>query len=179
MTKLSKEISGIRDGLKKPVALIGMMGAGKSYLGRALADSLSMDFIDSDSVIEERAGITTSEIFEHYGEDKFRDFEFKVIEDISAGKPLVLSTGGGAPTHEPTFEVLLDQCVVIWLNAELDLMWSRVEHSKSRPKTLRTLWKSCWLREHHFTGKHISRSISHSKMQDAQRRCSQKHCMNT
>ena len=133
MTKLSKEISGIRDGLKKPVALIGMMGAGKSYLGRALADSLSMDFIDSDSVIEQRAGITTSEIFEHYGEDKFRDFEFKVIEDISAGKPLVLSTGGGAPTHEPTFKVLLDQCIVIWLNAELDLMWSRVEHSKNRP----------------------------------------------
>lgn len=133
MTKLDKEISGIRGGLRKPVALIGMMGAGKSFLGHALADSLSMEFADSDSVIEARGGLSASEIFEHYGEAKFRNFEYRVIDELSARNPLILSTGGGAPTHKPTFDLLLDRCIVIWLNADLNLMWSRVKQSRTRP----------------------------------------------
>lgn len=133
MPTLKTEIESLKDSLNKPVALIGMMGAGKSFLGRALAEALSLDFVDSDSVIEERGGLSASEIFEHYGEAKFREFEFKVLDEISANGPLVISTGGGAPTHKETFDTLLDRCVVIWLNADLELMWSRVQQSKTRP----------------------------------------------
>lgn len=133
MPPLKTEIKEINDHLDKPVALIGMMGSGKSFLGRAIADRLSMNFVDSDSVIEQRGGISASEIFEHYGEAKFREFEFKVLDEISAKGPLILSTGGGAPTHDVTFKALLDRCIVIWLNADLELMWSRVQQSKTRP----------------------------------------------
>ncbi len=133
MVALKTQIQTVKENLNKPIAMIGMMGAGKSFLGNAVAGMLKLDFQDSDAVIEERAGISASEIFEHYGEEKFREFEFKVIDELCKEKPLVLSTGGGAPTHEATFTALLDRCVVVWLDADLDLMWSRVEQSKTRP----------------------------------------------
>lgn len=128
-----ENIESVKSLLNQPIALIGMMGAGKSFLGKALANSLSLDFVDSDELIETRAGITTSEIFEHYGEEKFRDTERRVIEEVCQRGVVVLSTGGGAPTNAQTWETLKSQYLCVWLNADLELMWSRVSKSQTRP----------------------------------------------
>ncbi len=174
MSKLKNEIKDIKTKLDRPVALIGMMGAGKSFLGRALANSLSVEFADSDSVIEGRAGITASEIFDHYGEEKFRDFEFKVIDELTGKGPLILSTGGGAPTHAATMDILLERCIVIWLNAELDLMWSRVEQSKTRPllqteNPKETLAKLLEKRKELYAKAHTSLDISFKNADKAEK----------
>lgn len=110
------------------------MGAGKTTVGIYLARTLAVDFVDSDRVIEEQAGITIPEIFKRDGEEFFRKVEARTIIDIlSQNKPLVLATGGGAFMNAETRAAIKQYSISVWLNAKLDTLVERVEHSNNRP----------------------------------------------
>jgi shikimate kinase len=120
-------------GLKRTVALVGMMGAGKSSVGRRLADRLGVIFYDADAEIETAAGCTINDIFERYGERAFRDGERKVIQRLLHEPPHVLATGGGALLDAATRATLAEQAVTVWLRAPLDVLLSRVGRRDTRP----------------------------------------------
>ena len=113
--------------------MVGMMGSGKTAIGRALAARLNTDFLDSDAEIETAAAATISEIFERDGESFFRDREFEVIGRLLTGKPCILSTGGGAFLSERNRKQIHDKGVSVWLDADEDLLWDRVKHKDTRP----------------------------------------------
>lgn len=119
--------------LRKPVVLVGMMGAGKTAVGRALADILNVPFLDSDHEIERAATSTISEIFTRDGEPFFRDREAEVIERLLQGPPVILSTGGGAWMQPRNRDAIGRYGVSVWLDADLPLLWSRVQHKDTRP----------------------------------------------
>jgi shikimate kinase len=119
--------------LKKTVVLVGMMGAGKTAVGSCLARLLGTDFIDSDDEIERAARLTIPEIFARDGEEFFRDKETQVIARLLEGVPSVLSTGGGAFLSGETRAAVARRGVSVWLDADVDLLWSRVRHRKTRP----------------------------------------------
>ena len=119
--------------LSYTVALIGLMGAGKTTLGKHLAKSLSTNFVDSDEAIVKRAGISVREIFELSGEEKFRDIEHRVIEEILRLPPMILSTGGGAFVPANTRKILKGSAFTIWLRAKPETLISRMENLKNRP----------------------------------------------
>ena len=120
--------------LKKPVTLIGLMGAGKTTVGLYLASKLDVDFVDSDREIEAQAGVSIAEIFARDGEAFFRKVEAKTIAEILAwGKPLVLATGGGAYLNEETRKGIGEKSVSVWLRAEIETLLERVEHNALRP----------------------------------------------
>lgn len=127
--------TGAHDGpvLLKTVVLVGMMGAGKTAVGRTLAAQLGVPFRDSDHEIERAADRTIAEIFARDGEAFFRDKESQVIGRLLDGPPSVLSTGGGAFLAERNRAMISDRGVSVWLDADLDLLWSRVRHKDSRP----------------------------------------------
>lgn len=131
--KMGKTVPKDRLILRKPLVLIGMMGAGKSAVGRALAERLGVEIRDSDAEIEASARLSIAEIFERYGEPFFREKEAAVIARLLEGPPCVLSTGGGAWLSESTRALLLPRAAVVWLEADLDLLWSRVRHKSTRP----------------------------------------------
>ena len=118
----------------RSVVLVGMMGAGKSAVGKRLAMRLGLDFRDADTEIEEAAQKTISEIFASEGECFFRDKERRVIARLlDCGKPIVLATGGGAYMNEET-RILISRCgISIWLKAELDVLMRRVRRKPTRP----------------------------------------------
>jgi len=119
--------------LRKTVVLVGMMGAGKTAVGRALAARLGVPFLDSDSEIETAAAMSIAEIFERDGEAFFRARESQVIERLLETQRGILSTGGGAFLSERNRETISQKGVAVWLNADLDLLWSRVKHKNTRP----------------------------------------------
>jgi len=119
--------------LRKTVVLVGMMGAGKTAVGNALARALSLPFLDSDEEIERAANRSVAEIFARDGESFFRDKESQVIRRLLAGKPCVLSTGGGAFLAEANRKAIAEKGVSVWLKADLELLWQRVRHKPSRP----------------------------------------------
>jgi shikimate kinase len=119
--------------LKKTVVLVGMMGAGKTAVGKALAARLHAPFIDSDAEIEKAANRTIPEIFERDGEPFFRLKERQVISRLLEHERGVLSTGGGAYMAVENREIISQKGVAVWLNADLDLLWNRVKHKDSRP----------------------------------------------
>lgn len=119
--------------VKKTVALVGMMGAGKTAVGRALAQHLGVPFIDSDHEIEEAAQMKIAEIFARDGEPFFRDREAEVISRLLDSAPSVLSTGGGAFLAARNREAIHARGVSVWLDADLDLLWERVRHKSTRP----------------------------------------------
>jgi shikimate kinase len=119
--------------LKKTVVLVGMMGAGKTAVGKALATALNVPFLDSDAEIEKAANLTIPEIFDRDGEAFFRLKERQVIARLLATERGVLSTGGGAYMSAENRAVISQQGVAVWLNADLDLLWSRVKHKDTRP----------------------------------------------
>ena len=119
--------------LTRSVVLVGMMGSGKTAIGRALAAQLGVEIRDSDAEIVTSAQLSIAEIFEKYGEAFFRDKEGKVIERLLSGPPCILSTGGGA-WMSPDNRAMLDaQACVVWLQADLELLWARVRHKTHRP----------------------------------------------
>jgi len=109
------------------------MGAGKSTVGRRLADRLDMDFVDADDEIVKAAGLPIAEIFSKYGEQYFREGEERVIERLLNGPPCVLSTGGGAFMSTKTRKVIKTKAISIWLNADLETLWGRVAGRPGRP----------------------------------------------
>lgn len=119
--------------LAKSVVLIGMMGAGKTAIGRALSATLGVPMCDSDTEIVQSAQLTIAEIFERYGEPFFREKEGQVIARLLDGPPCILSTGGGAWLSASNREMLLTRASVVWLEADLPLLWSRVKHKTHRP----------------------------------------------
>lgn len=135
--------------LVKTVVLVGMMGAGKTAVGTALARQLGVDFRDSDEEIVRAANRTIAEIFERDGEPFFRARETEVIARLLRGTPCVLSTGGGAFLAEANRTLIHDVGVSVWLKADLELLWQRVRHKTTRPllrtanprETLRELYE--------------------------------------
>lgn len=122
---------GVR--LKKTVVMVGMMGAGKTAVGRALAARLGVPFLDSDHEIERAANMTIPEIFERDGEPFFREKETQVIARLLDEAPGVLSTGGGAFLRAENRELISEHGVSVWLNAPLEVLWNRVRHKDTRP----------------------------------------------
>lgn len=119
--------------LKKTVVMVGMMGAGKTAVGRALAQKLNVPFRDSDHEIETAANQTVPEIFERDGEAFFRKRETEVIARLLEESPGILSTGGGAFLSETNRDNISKIGVSLWLDADLDLLWNRVRHKATRP----------------------------------------------
>lgn len=110
----------------RALVLIGLMGAGKSTIGKRLAARVHLPFVDADQEIERAAGLTISEIFERFGEKEFRDGERRVIGRLVDGKPKVIATGGGAFMQEETRALILDRATAIWLDADIDVLADRV-----------------------------------------------------
>lgn len=136
--------------LKKTVVMVGMMGAGKTAVGRALATRLGVPFLDSDAEIEAAATMSIAEIFERDGEAFFRDRETEVIDRLLENQRGILSTGGGAFLSERNRKIISQKGISVWLDADLDLLWSRVKHKNTRPllrtanprETLKTLYEA-------------------------------------
>ncbi|MEL6200842.1 MAG: shikimate kinase [Pseudomonadota bacterium] len=117
----------------RSIVLVGLMGAGKSAIGRKLAKALGLPFLDSDTEIEKAADMPVADIFEQYGELEFRRLEASVIKRLLTDTSLVLATGGGAFMDEDTRSAIGGKSVSVWLNAELDLLMARVSRKSTRP----------------------------------------------
>ena len=126
-TRVSRLLAG------RTLVMVGMMGAGKSSIGRRLANRLGMAFVDADSEIELAANATIPEIFEQHGETYFRDGERRVIQRLLDGRPKVLATGGGAFIQPETRATIQAAGISIWLKADRDLLLSRVRRRNNRP----------------------------------------------
>ena len=117
----------------RSIVFVGLMGAGKTAIGRKVATMLSLPFIDSDQEIESVSRMTVPELFERYGETEFRALEQRVILRVLENGPQVLSTGGGAFMNAQTREAIAAHGVSVWLKAELDLLMERVSKKQNRP----------------------------------------------
>ena len=117
----------------KSIVLVGLMGVGKSTVGRRLAKKLKMKFLDADEEIERAAGLKVAEIFDRHGEAHFRDGERRVIARLVAGPPRVIATGGGAFINEETRRLILERCIAIWLDAEIEVLATRMSRGRDRP----------------------------------------------
>ena len=122
--------------LKKTVALVGMMGSGKSAIGTALARRLGVPFLDSDAEIEAAANMSIAEIFDAYDEAFFRKKEAQVIARLLETEVGILSTGGGAFLQEANRAAISDKGIAVWLRADIELLWKRVSHKTTRPLLL-------------------------------------------
>ena len=130
---MQKKCKDIKSRIVKPITLVGLMGSGKSMLGKRVAKQLDMPFADSNKAIEDAAGLTISDIFDIAGDAKFRKMEERVITDLVATGPLILATGGGAICRAKTAELLLTQSVVVWLQAEPETLVARIGPTTTRP----------------------------------------------
>jgi shikimate kinase len=110
----------------RSIVLVGLMGVGKTTVGRRLAARLGLPFVDADHEIETAAGMTISEIFERFGEPHFRDGERRVLARLIAGEPQVIATGGGAFMNDETRALILDRAIAIWLDADVKVLADRV-----------------------------------------------------
>jgi shikimate kinase len=118
--------------LDRPVVLVGLMGVGKSTVGRRLARRLGLSFVDSDSAIEDAAGYTPAEIFERYGEKDFRDGERRLVARLIEGEIRVIATGGGAYVDPRTRELLNERAITVWLDAPVDILTERTSRRDTR-----------------------------------------------
>ncbi len=118
---------------KRSVVIVGLMGAGKSTIGKRVAQMLGLSFIDADTEIEIVSRMTIPELFETYGEPEFRDLERRVIKRILRSGPRVLATGGGAFMNEATRKAIAKAGISVWLKAELDILMERVSRKGNRP----------------------------------------------
>lgn len=121
---------------KLPIVLIGLMGVGKSTVGRRLASRLNLPFVDADAEIETAAGLSVAEIFERFGEAHFRDGERRVIARLMDGSRKVIATGGGAFMQPETRELILGSATTIWLQADIETLVQRVGRRGDRPLLL-------------------------------------------
>ncbi len=119
--------------LDRTVVLVGMMGSGKTAIGRALAARLNVQFLDSDAALEEAAACSIAEIFERDGEAFFRDREAEVIHRLITGPACILSTGGGAFLADNTRETIEKSAISVWLDVDIETLWSRVKNKDTRP----------------------------------------------
>ena len=143
------------------IFLVGLMGAGKSTVGRILARRLSKRFVDTDHEIEKRNGVTIPVIFEIEGEEGFRRREQEVLADLSQEKGLILSTGGGIVLKPENREVLRNHGFVVYLNARPELLADRTKHDRSRP-LLNVEDPLTRLRELHAVRDPLYREVAHA-----------------
>lgn len=118
---------------KRSIVFVGLMGAGKTAIGRRVAQALGLPFTDSDHEIEAVSRMTVPDLFERYGESEFRALEQRVILRILEGGRQVLSTGGGAFMNEQTRQAIADHGIAVWLKADLDILMDRVSKKQNRP----------------------------------------------
>lgn len=117
----------------RPIVFVGLMGSGKSTVGRRLAERLALPFVDADHEIEAGAGMTVAEIFNRLGEASFREREREAMARLAAGPPKVVGAGGGAFADDSTRRLVLERCISIWLDADLDTLVGRVTGGAHRP----------------------------------------------
>lgn len=129
------EIAALAGRIDRPVVLVGLMGVGKSSIGRKLAALLHMPFVDADEEIERAAQMTISDIFAQFGEDYFRDGERRVIARLmdGPGTRKIIATGGGAFVNPETRALILDKGIAVWLDSEIDVLVDRVGRKDTRP----------------------------------------------
>ena len=120
-------------GLERSIVLVGLMGAGKTCIGRRLAQRLNVPFVDADAEIEQAAGLSVAEIFTKYGEASFRDGERRVMARLLHGSPCVLSTGGGAFMDPETRGLIKSKALSLWLKADLETLVARTKGRTHRP----------------------------------------------
>ena len=130
ITQLAKTVVARLD---RPLVLVGLMGSGKSAVGRRTAKKLGLNYTDSDQKIVSDSGISITEIFELAGEAKFREMEFQVITKLVLLKPQIIATGGGAFCFPQTAGLLLTKTLVVWLKAPPETLLARIGSTKSRP----------------------------------------------
>ncbi len=118
---------------QRNLVLVGLMGAGKSSVGRLVAQQLSIPFVDTDAEIERVSRMTIAELFSAYGEQEFRALETRVIKRLLRGGPRVVSTGGGAFINDSTRQHVKRGSLSVWLKADLDVLWDRVNKRDTRP----------------------------------------------
>lgn len=123
----------LRRQLDRPIVLVGLMGAGKSTVGRRLARRLGLDFIDTDAAIEDAAGLSAAEMFERYGEADFRDGERRLVARLVDGQVRVIATGGGVFVDPRTRELLNQRSITVWLDAPVAVLADRTARRDTRP----------------------------------------------
>lgn len=127
------EIKALAARIDRPLVLVGMMGVGKSTIGRKLAQLLALPFVDADDEIEKAAQMSVTEIFERYGEPYFRDGERRVIARLLETGPSVLATGGGAFAQDDTRALILERGIAVWLDSDVNTLFDRVARKDTRP----------------------------------------------
>ena len=130
---IAPNVEKLTDRLDRPIVLVGLMGAGKSTVGRRLAKRLGLQFVDSDSEIEGASGLTAAEVYEKFGEKDFRDGERRLVARLMDGEVRVVATGGGAYVDPRTRELLNDRAITIWLDAPIDILTERTGRRDTRP----------------------------------------------
>ena len=123
----------LSDRFDRPIVLVGLMGAGKSTVGRRLAKRLGLPFVDTDSEIEDVTGHRWGELFERYGEAEYRDGERRLVARIVDREVRVISTGGGVFADPGTRELLNDRAITVWLDAPVDVLTDRTGRRNTRP----------------------------------------------
>src|SRR5919112_74609 len=118
--------------LDRPVVLVGLMGVGKSTVGRRLARRLGLPFVDSDSAIADASGFSAAEIYERYGERDFRDGERRLVARLIEGEVRVIATGGGAFVDPRTRKLLNERAITVWLDAPVDILAERTSRRDTR-----------------------------------------------
>lgn len=121
------------DKINRSIVLVGLMGAGKSSIGRRLSVALGLAFVDADHEIEKAAGCSVEDYFDQYGEAAFRDGERKVMKRLLAGEPQIIATGGGAFMDEQTRAEIMRTGISVWLRADLDVILRRCMRRQNRP----------------------------------------------
>ena len=119
--------------LDRPVVLVGLMGVGKSTVGRRLARRLGLDFVDSDAAIEDASGYSAAEVFERFGEQDFRDGERRLVARLIDGAVKVIATGGGAYVDPRTRQLLNERAITVWLDAPVEVLAERTSRRDTRP----------------------------------------------
>lgn len=130
---MDRDVKDRHAGIDRAVVLVGLMGVGKSTVGRRLAARLRLPFVDADTEIEQAAGLTIAEIFDRYGEAHFRDGERRVIARLIDGTPKVVATGGGAFINDETRALILARATAVWLDADIDTLVERTGRRNNRP----------------------------------------------
>jgi len=126
-------VEKLSDRLDRPIVLVGLMGAGKSTVGRRLAKRLGLSFVDSDAAIEDAAGYSAAEVYERFGEEDFRDGERRLVARLIDGEVRVIATGGGAYIDPGTRELLNSRAITIWLDAPVEVLADRTGRRDTRP----------------------------------------------
>jgi shikimate kinase len=131
---IAKEVETVKQLLDgRSIVLVGLMGAGKSTIGRRLAQKLDLAFVDADAEIEQAAGKSVQDIFRDHGEESFREGERRVIARLLESGPQVLATGGGAFMNEETRNNISRRGIAVWLKADIELLMKRVRRRDNRP----------------------------------------------